>query len=85
MILGENCGVSTVAPRANGVLSSAPRSSNLESGQMVVAAAADRVHMLLCRGCLQVPVWWQGTFADPHVVAWARASTGGQGQLVMTE
>lgn len=56
VILGENCGESTVAPRANWVLSSATRSSNLESGQMVVAAATDGVHMLFCRGYLQVPV-----------------------------
>lgn len=40
-----------------------------------------RLQLIVCT-CLSVeaacrlPVWWQGTFSDPHAVAWARASTG---------
>ena len=68
-----------MAPRANGVLSCAPRSSNLESGQMVVAAAADRVHMLFCRGCLQVPVWWQGDICRPSCGSMGQGKHWGPG------
>lgn len=85
VILGKSHGESAVTARADGVLSSASRSSNMEPGQMVVVAPAGDVHILFCRGCLQVPAWQQGPIVYTHAVPWAGASSRGQGQLQVHE
>lgn len=62
-----------MASRAVGVFSSIFRCSDYVPQKAAGVAKDSGVYTLVCRGQFQVPVSWQGPFADTH-------SGGGQGR-----
>lgn len=64
VVPGKHSEESAMASRAVGVFSSISRSSDYVPQKAAVRAKDSGVYTLACRGQLQMPVSWQGPFAD---------------------